>query len=256
MLRTILLQPLFNLLLLLYAIMPGHDFGLAVIALTILIRLLLWPLVRRQLHQQKKMRDLQPEIAKIKAKAKGDRQKESVLMMELFKEKEINPFGSLGLAFLQFPILIALFFVLKHIIDPNQINGLAYGFIAKLGTVKTIITNPQTFTPSLFGLVKMAKPSLVIALIAGLIQFVQTRQLMPKNQAGLGPQAQLGNTMGMIFPVITVAIGATLPSALSLYWAASSLIAIIQQDVVLNEDLSIMRKLSLKRYRHERSTRQ
>src|SRR5688572_6622282 len=116
MLKTILVNPLFNALLLLYALLPGHDFGIAIVILTILIRLLLWPLVKKQLQHQKVMKELQPEIAKLKKRAGGDRQKESQLMVELFKEKEVNPFASLGLAILQFPILIALFFVLRDIV--------------------------------------------------------------------------------------------------------------------------------------------
>ena len=166
MLRTILLNPLFNALLLIYALLPGHDFGLAIIVLTIIIRILLWPLVKKQLHHHKAMKDLQPEIAKVKAKARGNRQKESMLMMELFKAKDINPFGALGLALLQFPILIALFFVLRDIVDPAKIGELAYPFIANLDTVKNVLANPSQFDPSFLGIIHMAEPNLPLALIA------------------------------------------------------------------------------------------
>src|SRR3982750_4550910 len=102
---TIIVQPIFNLLVLIYAIIPGHNFGLAIILFTILIRLLLWPLVKKQLHHAKAIRELSPELKKIKAAAKGDRQKESQMTMELYKERQINPFASLGIVLIQLPIL-------------------------------------------------------------------------------------------------------------------------------------------------------
>ena len=251
MLRAILVNPLFNALLLIYAVLPGHDFGLAVIILTILIRLLLWPLVRRQLHHQKAMRDLAPEIAKIKAKTKGDRQKESQMMVELFKTKEINPFSSLGLALLQYPILIALFFVLQQIVDPGGIAAITYDFVAQLGVVKDIIANPGSFDPTFLGLVHMARPNLVLALFAGLAQYAQAKQLMPKDTSKASPTAALGFNMTLIFPVLTVVIAAQLPSALALYWAASSAVAVIQQQMVLSEEVGLMRKLTPARLRRD-----
>jgi YidC/Oxa1 family membrane protein insertase len=122
MFTTIIVQPIFNLLVLIYALIPGHNFGLAIIIFTILVRLLMWPLVKKQLHHAKALRELQPELKKIKAAAKGDRQKESQLTMELYKEKEINPFASLGIVLVQLPILIGLYIGLRKIIDhPQQI---------------------------------------------------------------------------------------------------------------------------------------
>src|SRR5437763_10926574 len=102
MYTTLIVQPLFNLLVIIYALLPGHNFGLALIIFTIIIRLLLWPLVKRQLHHATSMRKLQPELKRIKKETKGDRQLESQRMMELYKEKGINPFGT-------FPILIIQF---------------------------------------------------------------------------------------------------------------------------------------------------
>ena len=97
MFNTLIVQPIFNLLVLIYALLPGHNFGMAIILFTILVRLLMWPLVKKQLHQAKAMRELQPELKRIKKAAAGDKQKESMLMMELYKEREINPFGMLFL---------------------------------------------------------------------------------------------------------------------------------------------------------------
>src|SRR5437868_13876389 len=98
---TLIVQPIFNLLVLIYALIPGHNFGLAIILFTVIVRLLMWPLVKKQLHHAKAMRDLAPALKKIKAAAAGDRQKESKLTMELYKEREINPFASLGIVLVQ-----------------------------------------------------------------------------------------------------------------------------------------------------------
>src|SRR6185437_10265103 len=105
MFTTYIVQPIFNLLVLIYAILPGHNFGLAIIIFTIIVRLLLWPLVKKQLHQAKAMRKLQPELKRLKKEAKGDKQKESMMLMELYKERGINPFGSIGVLIIQLPIL-------------------------------------------------------------------------------------------------------------------------------------------------------
>ena len=104
MFTDLIVQPLFNLLTFIYALLPGHNFGLALIIFTIIIRLLLWPLVKKQLHQAKAMRKFQPELKKIKQATKGNRQKESQMLMELYKERGINPFAT-------FPVLIVQFIV-------------------------------------------------------------------------------------------------------------------------------------------------
>src|SRR5579864_7428139 len=113
---TFIEQPIFNLLVLIYAIIPGHNFGLAIIIFTIIIRLLMWPLVKKQLHQAKAMRELQPEIKKIKQATKGNKQKESMMMMELYRERGVSPFGSIGTLIIQFVILIGLYSGLRRVV--------------------------------------------------------------------------------------------------------------------------------------------
>src|SRR5581483_309128 len=109
MFTTLIVQPLFNLLVLIYALLPGHNFGLALIIFTVAIRLLMWPLVKRQLKQTKIMRKLQPELKRIKKEAKGDRQRESLMMMELYKERGVNPLGTVPILIVQLIILIGLY---------------------------------------------------------------------------------------------------------------------------------------------------
>src|SRR3954471_17882513 len=158
--HVVLVQPLFNLLAVVYAVIPYHDFGVAVIIFTIIIRLLLWPLVNRQLHSQRAMQALQPEVAKIREQTKGDRQKESQMLMELYKEREISPFGSIGLLLLQLPIFWALFAVLRDIVKPGAINDLAYGWVKNLNAVQDVIIHHHgVINPTFLGYINLAKPS-------------------------------------------------------------------------------------------------
>ncbi len=243
MLRTILLEPLLNALLFLYAIIPGGDFGIAIVLLTLFIRVLMWPLVKKQMHHQKAMRELQPEIAKIKKKAKGDKQKESQMMLELFKKKEINPFGSIGLALMQFPILIALFFVLREVVT-GDIAASTYGFIQSFPAITEIINDPSAFDPTLFGYFHMADPSIILALLAGAAQYFQGKQITPQSTDPNDQAAKMGSTMMKIFPIITVIVASAFPSALALYWFVSSAVAVIQQHFVLNSELGMMQTIA------------
>lgn len=234
MFNTYLVYPLFNLLTGIYAFVL--DFGLAIIVLTIIVRLLLWPLVTKQLHSQRALQELQPELVKIREQAKGDRQLEGQLTMELYKEREINPFASFLPLLIQLPIFFALFLVLSEIVKDGSIAKIAYPFIESLPRIADIIAGKATFHPSLLGIVDLTKPSIVIAALAGLAQFVQTKQLTPKHQTK-DAQAQLMTGMMYVFPALTFFIGLTLPSALSLYWTVSSMMAIFQQWLVLKRDV-------------------
>jgi YidC/Oxa1 family membrane protein insertase len=234
MFNTLLVHPLFNLLVAIYAFV--HDFGLAIIVLTIIIRLFIWPLVTRQLHSQRALQELAPELAKIREEAKGDRQLEGRLTMELYKEREINPFASFLPLLIQLPIFFALFLVLSDIVKPGEIARISYPFVSSLDSIAAIIKGKAEFHPSLFGVIDLTKPSLAIAVLAGAAQFIQTKQLTP-NHFQSDSQAQIMKTMMYAFPALTVFIGLTLPSALSLYWSTSSLVAILQQYLVLQRDV-------------------
>jgi YidC/Oxa1 family membrane protein insertase len=231
---VILVQPIFNLLAVIYALV--RDFGLAIIILTIMIRGLLWPLVTRQLHSQRALQDLQPELKRIKDEAKGDRQLEGKLTMELYKEREINPFASFLPLLIQLPIFFALFVVLKDTVKPGEIAKLAYAPVQHLGPIQDIIHHSATFHPTFLGFILLTKPSWVLALLAGLAQFVQTKQITPQAQPG-DQQAQMMAGMVYVFPLLTFFIGLSLPAALALYWTSASLMAILQQYLVLNRDV-------------------
>jgi YidC/Oxa1 family membrane protein insertase len=242
MFNTLLVKPLLNILFAIYAVIPGHDFGVAVILLTLLVRLILWPLVTRQLHSQKAMQAMQPEIAKIKAKAKGDRQKETEMLMELYKEKGTNPFASLLPLLIQLPIFFALYAVLRDSIHTDQIAKLLYEPVKQLNEVAHILAHHSEFSPTLFGLIDLTKPSWILALMAGAAQYYQTRQLTAR-QKNMDDQAKMMATATSLFPILTVGIGLTLPSALALYWVVTSLVAIVQQHLVLVRDAHEMEEI-------------
>lgn len=266
MFTTLIVQPLFNLLVLIYALLPGHNFGLALIIFTIIIRLLLWPLVKKQLHQAKAMRELQPEIKKVKRATKGNRQKESQMLMELYKEKGINPIGTLPTLIIQLVVLIGLYSGLRRIIeDPHSLITFSYPALQHLSWMQELSRNIHLFDNTLFSVVDLSRsaiasktgiywPAMIIVVASAIAQFFQGRQLLPtdKNQQGLRSilkQASSGtpadqsdinaavsrNTMYFL-PIMIFFFTVGLASALSLYWLTSGLVAYIQQSIILNRD--------------------
>ena len=274
MFTDLIVQPLFNLLVLIYALIPGHNFGLALIIFTIIIRLLLWPLVKKQLHQAKAMRKLQPEIKKIKKATKGDRRKESQMLMELYKERGINPIGTLPTLIVQLIILIGLYSGLRKIIDdPNSLITFSYPFVQNLSWMKELAQNIHLFDDTLFGIVDLSKaalpsgagiywPAMIIVIASAVAQFFQSKQLLPTDkdqrglrailkEAGSGKQADqsevnaaVGRSTLYLLPVMIFVFTVTLASALSLYWLVSGIVAFIQQSIVLNRDEEEMEELA------------
>jgi YidC/Oxa1 family membrane protein insertase len=247
---TLIVQPIFNLLALIYALLPGHNFGLAIIIFTIIIRLLLWPLVKKQLNHAKAMRELQPELKKIKAAAKGDRQRESQLTMELYKEREINPFASIGILLVQLPILIGLYSGLNKIIkNPHEIVSFSYPALHHLAWLQTLSNNIHRFDDSLLGFVNLGRkafgptgiywPALLIVAAAAMAQYFQSKQLMPQSkdsrslrqilrEAGQGKKADqtevnaaVGRGTMFLIPGMVFLFGLNFAAALPLYWLST-----------------------------------
>lgn len=245
-LTAIFVQPLMNLLFLIYGIIPGHDFGMSVILLTIIIRMALWPLTAKQLHSQKKMQALAPDIAKLKKQAGGDKQKESQLLMELYKEKEISPFSACLPALLQFPFLIALYFVFRKATqDPAAIANMLYAPIKSLPYIQSLIQNPSSFNPTLFGLINMAKPSIFLAILAGITQYIQVKMIAPKKTDTKDSQAQATAMMNYLFPFLTTFIAWKLPAALPLYWTVTNVMTIGQQYIIMRGEVEEMEEVKI-----------
>lgn len=241
MFDALIVNPLLNLLMAIYGLIPGHDFGVSVIILTLIIRFVLWPLTGNQLRSQKKMQALQPEIAKLKAKAAGDRQVEQQLLMELYKEKEINPFSACLPLLLQFPFLIALFFVLKRASLPfDQISNLLYQPVRNIPYISQLISGGVVYDPMLLKVIPMDTASKVLAVIAGITQYIQVKMIAPKNTDPTDQQAKVTSTMNYLFPVMTTFIAWSLPAALPLYWITGNGVAILQQWLVMRGEVDKM----------------
>lgn len=273
MFTTFIVQPIFNLLVLIYALLPGHNFGLALIIFTIIIRLLLWPLLKKQLHQAKAMRALQPEIKRVKKAAAGSRQKESQMLMELYKERGINPFATFPVLIVQLIILIGLYSGLRKVIDdPYALVNFAYPSLQHLGWMQEVARNIHQFDNTLFGFVDLSRaalgkagvywPAMLIVLGSAIAQYYQMKQLMPdgKDQrslkailkdAGSGKQADqsevnaaVGRSTRYLLPVMIFVFTVNIASALSLYWLVGGLVAFIQQAIVLGKDETEMEAIA------------
>jgi len=274
MFNDLVVQPLFNLLVTIYALIPGHNFGLSIIIFTIIIRLLLWPLVKKQLHQTKAMRKLQPEIKKIKQATKGDRAKESAMLMELYKERGINPLASFPTLILQFIVLIGLYSGLhKIIVDPKTIITFAYPFVQSLSWMEHIAKNINLVDNTLFGVVDLSRaavnkgggiywPAMMIVAGSAVMQYFTAVQLMPKEEnqrslrdilkgAGSGQSADqsevnaaVGRSTRFLLPIMIFVFTISIASALSLYWLVGGIVAYIQQSIVLNKDEEEMEEIA------------
>ena len=153
---VIIVQPILNLLMAIYSIVPGGDFGISIIIFTVIIRLLLWPLVKKQLHQTKAMRKMQPELKKIQAKYKNDKQAQGLAMMELYKKHNISPFGSIGVLLIQLPILIGIYRVVQiFAMHRDELGKFTYGFMDNIPAVKELLANPDNFNQNFLGFIDL-----------------------------------------------------------------------------------------------------
>ncbi len=228
--KIILLKPIYNLLMAIVFILPGNNLGVAIIILTLIIRMALYPLSAQSFESQKKMKKLQPELDKLKKKYKGDKEAEAKATMALYQRYKINPLASCLPLLLQFPILIILYYTLRISLDTSRFD-LLYSF-----TPQPAIVNP------IFLSMDLSQPSIYLAVIAGILQFIQSKMMMPKKKndpnAKKDTQSMMQNVMGnqmvYFFPILTIYIGSTLPAALTLYWLITILFTVGQQYYIMN----------------------
>lgn len=226
--NIILYKPLFNFLILLYNLIPGGDFGIAIILLTIIIRTLLVPLSISSIKSQKKIQEIQPKIKEIQIKYKNDKEKQAKELLEIYKSEKINPFGSIILLFIQLPILIALYSVFSKGLSASELINL-YSFV----------NNPISINVMFLGVINLSRPNIIFAIIAGICQYFQTKMLLPKtNNMGNNPEfAKIMNfQMTYFLPIMTTVILFTLPSALGLYWIVGGLFSTAQQYFIFKNN--------------------
>jgi len=225
---AILYQPLLNVLVVLYQFLG--DFGFAVIALTVIIRVLLYPLAAEAIRTQKITAAIQPKMKEIQEKYKNDKEKQALMMMELWREHKFNPLSGLFFLLIQFPVLLTLYFLFQNGFKDGALDML-YGFVP----------NPGKINPSFLGVVDLSQSVPVFAILAGGLQFVQTKMMTPKIPPSNNKEKSqserfneiLQKEMLYIFPLFTVWIFWFMPSALGLYWVVTSIFSIIQQHFIL-----------------------
>jgi len=218
--NTILYQPLFNAVILLYNLLPGTDFGLAIVALTLIVRSALFPLTVKTTVSQRSLNRLNPQLQALKEKFKNDTQAQSAAIMKLYKDNNVNPLSGCLPLLVQLPLLIALY----------QVFGA--GFKSEsLGLLYNFVENPGQINSLSFGFLDITLPSAVLALITGFLQFTQLRQ----NQALVQSSGQqkdiqtINKQMLYFFPVMIIIIGWNLPAGLLIYWLTTTLFSIGEQ---------------------------
>jgi YidC/Oxa1 family membrane protein insertase len=238
--NTFIYEPLYNILILLYNIVPGSDFGVSIILMTILLRIFLIPLYQKQIESQKKMQELQPKIKTIQEKTKNNKEEQTKQLMELYQKSKTNPFSGCFPLIIQLIFFIAIYRVLINISN----NGLA----ADPSLLYSFISDPGKINQFFIHIIDLTRPSVAIAILAAIAQYFQTKTLMAqqpqipaKTESDGKPDiAQMMNKqMLYLGPFLTLFIGIQFPAGLSIYWLASTLFMLVQQ-MVIQKKLPIM----------------
>lgn len=222
--NTLLYQPIFNLLIFFYNIIPGHDIGLAIILLTILIRIILWPLSAKSLKSQKSLQSLQPKLEELKRKYKDKKEELAKATMEFYRQEKVNPFSSCLPVLIQLPFLIAVFQVFRDGFRQENLKMLYF-----------FVDNPGAINPLSLGLVDLSQPNTILAGLAGLAQFWQVKMMITKKQPKVsGSQDEnmmvaMNKQMIYFMPIVTIVFGLSMPGGLTLYWFVTTVLMALQQ---------------------------
>ncbi len=221
MFHTILIQPLFNLLIVFYNYVTFGDLGLAIIALTIAIRLVLYPIFYKGIKSQMVMQRMQPEMKRIQQEHKQDKQKQAQQMMALYKEHQTNPFSSIFYTLIQLPILFAVYRIFLTGVTVESLKDL-YSFIPA----------PESINSLFLGVLDVSHPSWIIVIIATIANFLQSHMLAKQAAARGGANAPGGAAtkyMAYLAPILTLVILPKLAAAIGLYWTTTAIFSIFQQ---------------------------
>lgn len=231
--HTVFFDPIYNGLVFFIDVIPGGDVGLSIIAITILVKLILFPLSIKAAKTQRAMREIEPKLKEIQNEHKNDREALARATMALYKESGINPFSSIFLLFLQLPIIFALYLAVLRGggVPLPEINvDLLYSFVAIPVTVDMIF----------LGFVDITAKSLPLALIAGVAQFIHshlaTPKMPPKKEGVVDLKDDFMRSMNLnmryVLPVIITVAAYTLSASVALYFAVSGIIAILQEFMI------------------------
>jgi YidC/Oxa1 family membrane protein insertase len=228
--HTFFFDPIYNALIFFINHIPGGDVGVAIIFLSIVVKLLLVPISLKAARTQHAMRDIEPELRAIKERNKGNRENEARETLELYRTSGVSPFISIILLFIQVPILIALYLSVSSgggVPLPDINTSLLYN----------AIPTPETVNMLLLGVLDMAKRSLPLAILAGVTQFLHASISMgpvPKAQSEK-PSFKEDFTRSMhlqmryVMPLLIVFFAFTISASVALYFTISNLLNIAQE---------------------------
>jgi YidC/Oxa1 family membrane protein insertase len=228
--HTILYTPIYNLLIFLVGILPGGDVGLAVVIVTLIVKLIVMPLSISALRTQRAMKAVEPELKAIKERLKDNKEEQAKETFALYKKYNINPFASFATMLVQLPVLICLYWVFRTEHLPAVDVSLLYSFVHVPGVISMLF----------LGFFAVAGHSIILAGVAAVFQFIQARYAIPappKAVPGTKPsmQEELGRTMALqarfILPII-IGFIAYASGAIALYFITSNAAGILQEFYV------------------------
>lgn len=233
-----LYQPFLNALMVLYRFL-GQDMGVAIIVLTLVIKVVLFYPSLSQLKAQRSLQETQPKLKALKEKYKGKQEEYSKAVLAFYKENKVNPLASCLPLLIQLPILIALYQVFIAGVVPDPTTGLlAPKQLESLyAPLRDFFSSSQLHTMSL-GLFDIShRKNIILAVLAALATFWQSRMLLakrPPKEAGTGGKdedqaAAMNRNMAYIMPIATFFFSYTFPAGLALYWLVSTLFQVLQQ---------------------------
>jgi YidC/Oxa1 family membrane protein insertase len=244
----LLVHPLMALALVMYAIV--RDFGLAIILVTVLIRLAVYPLYLTQIRSQRSMQELSPALSELRKKYGKDRQRFAEEQMKLYKEHGVSPAAGCLPLVLQLPILFALYSALLQLgcglgrggggdcpglthDQAQSLLGFVSGFISNPVPTGATLDTTANWLPWITNGLQHPDPLFILPVLAGAVQLIASVMAMPvKPVATDDPNQRMFQSMAYTFPIMTVVLGATFPAGLTLYWIATTVVQIVQQYFV------------------------
>ena len=229
--NTFFFNPIYNGLVFLVEFFPWMDLGVAIIIVTIIVKFIIFPLTKKSIKLQIIQKKIEPELKKIKEKYKDNKEEQAQKIMALYKEKGLNPLSSILILIIQIPVIFALYFVLLKGGLPEINHEILYSFI----------NNPESINTFFLGLVDMTGKSLILALLAGISQYIQIKLMLPKLEPKKSNHQKtfkddlmrsMNTQMRFVMPVIVFFISYSLPAAIALYWITSNIFMIFQEIFV------------------------
>ncbi len=223
---SVFYAPLYNGLIFFIAMLPYNSVGLAVIGFTVIVKIILFPLSQKSVRTQFEMKRIEPELNEIKLKYKDNKSLQAEKIMEVYKNKNINPFAGIFLMLIQFPVLVALYYIFAK---------------GGLPVIDHTVLYPFTITPGIINMnflgANVADKNIYFAVITGIAQYFQIQFTMPKQPKKESKDSNfkddLSRSMSMqmkfVMPVVIFLIANNLPAVVAIYLITASLFAIGQE---------------------------